>query len=328
MTVATNRVRDGTTVNSVSAVKPWHREMMPGKWAKLGDMEVGLVDFTPAIWEVILRDHNSCNRPVQKNQVEFLGRVLTNEQWIVTGETIIFSNDGVCLNGQHRGMASVKTGIGFTSLVVVGVESAAFKVMDQHSKRNLAHVLGILKYERTSTLAGATNIYANFLKGGNLVTCGKPRPSIDDQLAILAANPGLVDAAEFVSAFEDTKLFGGTTLPTAFLHAVAPVNRPLADRFLTVIINQTIPETTEWSGARQLAKRLMTSLGHRSHKLTRTAVSAFTIKAWNAVLVGDKVNQLKWDKKEKFPELSGWIYEDGKPVAAQAVVCPHFSENK
>lgn len=321
-----------TMKNVPQATLPWNRQLMPGQWHLFPEVgiDVGLVEFTPDIWEKILESHNNSNRPVSDRQVKFLSHVLTSNQWMVTGETIIFSSEQQCLNGQQRGLACKETGIPFKSLVAVGVTPAAFKVMDQHRKRSLGQVLSVEGHTSTNLLAGSLNwIACFFLRGylGQHPGSNRGGLSTDDYLQLLDKHPDLTEWVTHVIAYKSTKLFSGGSLPIAFLYLTSQVNEPLARRMIHVMIHSTIPEAAEWNGVRLLTKQLQDNLASRK-KLPAGDIAALMIKVWNSLLTGKAMKLLQYKVGEECPKITGWVYEDNRPVQAVFTECPHYPEKK
>src|SRR5699024_12136781 len=69
--------------------------------------------------------------------------ILKDGRWAYTSEPIIFSENGNLLNGQHRLVAIIKTGIAAELLVTFKVEGEAFKYMDAGTKRGAMHIFEI-----------------------------------------------------------------------------------------------------------------------------------------------------------------------------------------
>jgi hypothetical protein len=324
------RERSMTTMIKRTGVQesqaPWNRLLMPGRWCLFQEegVDVGMVEFTPDVCGTILENHNANNRPVTDRQVKFLSHVLTSDQWMLTGETIIFSDQQQCLNGQQRCMACKETGIPFKSLVAVGVTPEAFKVMDQHRKRSLGQVLTIEGHTSTNVLAGALNWVASFFERGVMSQSGLKQPlTTEDYLNLLDKHPDLAGFVSQVCSFKYTKIYGGASLPAAFLYLTSRVNEPLALRMFEVIQNSTIPETPEWNMVRLLSQQLTANLTS-NRKLKKTDIAALLIKTWNSLLTGKVGKSLLYRGNEDFPKIVGWVYEDGKPTHAKPTECPHY----
>lgn len=66
-------------------------------------------------------EHNCINRKPNKSRVSQYATDMRNGKWQLNGETIIFDEDGMLKNGQHRLMAVVEADIPVQFLVVRGV---------------------------------------------------------------------------------------------------------------------------------------------------------------------------------------------------------------
>ena len=101
------------------------------------------VDFvTPQMAESYL-SHNTENRKINNGTVRRYYNDIINGKWVLNGEPIVIDRDGVLRNGQHRMMAVVKAGKAIPTVIVEGVDPAAFRSMDTGHLRTPADVLRI-----------------------------------------------------------------------------------------------------------------------------------------------------------------------------------------
>lgn len=98
--------------------------------------------ITPQQASVMLGS-NTHNRNLKTSVVERYMRDMQAGKWMVNGESISISTEGVLLNGQHRLTACVRSGVTFRTMVVRNVSPEAFHTIDQNIPRNHADVLGI-----------------------------------------------------------------------------------------------------------------------------------------------------------------------------------------
>jgi hypothetical protein len=120
----TTRTRTRTSTNG----KVTHRET------------VGIEEIDPETAQRWL-EGNVDNRVLRESRVVKLGGILQRDEWELTGDAIVFDDQDVLLNGQHRLSAIVVTGIPARLLVLRGVPSKAQEVMDQGLSRNLGDQL-------------------------------------------------------------------------------------------------------------------------------------------------------------------------------------------
>lgn len=106
----------------------------------------------------VLLEANTNNRPVSQARVDAIARAMVEGAWLFHGASIQISEQGVILDGQHRLIAVVKTGLQFKFVVVRGVADEAFKVIDCGKSRSVADVLHIDGYTRGTALAASLNL--------------------------------------------------------------------------------------------------------------------------------------------------------------------------
>jgi len=119
--------------------------------------------ITPIIAKQLL-EVNSNNRKISPANVAKIEESLTNEEWQVSGQTIIISESGRLLDGQHRVHAVLNTGISMEHLVCRGVKDEAFKVIDTGKNRSGGDVLsivGVLKGTKISNTIKLLDAYNN-----------------------------------------------------------------------------------------------------------------------------------------------------------------------
>lgn len=93
-----------------------------------------LVDFLLSL--------NTNNRNIRKRHVNWLMETIKNDEFMVTGQPIIVTKDGILIDGQHRLLAIQKLGYKPVDLMLVtGIDPKAQMYLDQHAKRGLRDVL-------------------------------------------------------------------------------------------------------------------------------------------------------------------------------------------
>lgn len=118
------------------------------------DISAELMCITPKIAHDLLKNALP-NRPLSKARVRALIDDLRNGRWRTNGESIIFDSNLQLLDGQHRLMAVVESGISITALVVVGVPPTAMPSIDQGRSKGGADVLHMARLPRAQQLASA-----------------------------------------------------------------------------------------------------------------------------------------------------------------------------
>jgi len=100
------------------------------------------VNMTPAVAAEILKG-NDGNRSVKKNHVDFLADSMAQGEWKLSHQGVAISPTGRLLDGQHRLLAVVKSGVTVPMMVAYNVQEANFAYMDSGITRSNADSLNI-----------------------------------------------------------------------------------------------------------------------------------------------------------------------------------------
>ncbi len=124
-----------------------------------------VLEITPLLAQYVLDNCNTQNRKPNSNHVSRIAVSLVSDQWVMNGESIVFSDQGLLVDGQHRLMACAQTGVAIKSVVVFGVENQ--KSFDTHGQgvvRTARQVLSMNGFSNTTSL-GAACKFALFFRG-------------------------------------------------------------------------------------------------------------------------------------------------------------------
>lgn len=88
-------------------------------------LSVEVEEITPDLATQYL-SHNAKHRDINEKKVAKLASDMDAQNWQLNGKVIIFDSNGRLLNGQHRLSACAMSGRTMTTLVVRGVDPAAF----------------------------------------------------------------------------------------------------------------------------------------------------------------------------------------------------------
>jgi hypothetical protein len=235
------------------------------------------------------------NRPVKNRAVKYYCSQIQRGEWEYTGETIILNKRGEVLDGQHRLIAIVETGITVEVLIVLdvsevngvwkkintGVIRTVSDMLDVPNRANVSATLSLLAREEAGTLHGSARV--------GLKPC--------DAHAVLEAYPETVNA---VSAIVSNRFRSGT-FSYAFVrcsHYDADAARVFFEQLDSGIgCAKTDP-------AYVLRETLLKDAAAIRH-LSPSHILAFVIKAWTAYVEGKPLRFLRWVETEEFPEWPG-----------------------
>jgi hypothetical protein len=161
---------------------------------------------------------NDQNRPKRDHYVIKLANAMLRGEWQTNGDTIRVSNTGRLLDGQHRLSAIIKSGVSLEVVLVTGLSDSAFTTIDRGIARTTGDMMGMAGEKNYNILAAATALMHR------LDVVGDPHhgncayaPTSDQQLAILANNPGLRRSASWSSGSTWCKRYATAGI-SAFCH--------------------------------------------------------------------------------------------------------------
>lgn len=102
--------------------------------------EIKMVDISPEFAADLLQ-RNKNNRNVRERQVEALVEAMKKGEWELSNDAIVVSEGGLLLNGQHRLMAVVKSGITCPFILFTGASDSSFDIMDTPTIRRVSDVI-------------------------------------------------------------------------------------------------------------------------------------------------------------------------------------------
>jgi hypothetical protein len=265
-------------------------------------MKTEVRTITPKIASEMLK-RNVGNRRLSEMHVSDLANQMKKGNWMFDGQPIRTTVNGAILDGQHRLNAVVKSGLEQKFLIISGINTEAFKVMDTGRVRNAGDVLGIKGYENPGNIAAVVRKILTHNDGIN----GRARTDIKisntDVLKFVEDTPGIVDICK-----SSTKYYRG-------FNKVLPVSDIGAYRY---IFNQKSITCSKdfWSGVcfglgledgspLKVLRDMLTRDKMSKSSLSARHKKALIFKAWNAFRLDKKIKVLRWriNEGEKFPEL-------------------------
>lgn len=242
-------------------------------------------------------ERNRNNRAVKAGNVRRIQGALTDGVWKLNGETLKFDTDSNLIDGQHRLLAVVQSGLNLQTYVVRGLPPAVAPSLDQLTPRSVSDNLAMSGEKNPHEVAAVTKaVWCHEEKFA--YRSRKPRP--DQAIATLAANPGIRDAVVFVR-----KLRQSIMNPTDAMFMVYLTRQTfganVADPFwVSVLTGESI---TKGMPAFALHQRLFKSRISAA-KLPPMHQAALCVKAFRMHLAGKRCRHVRWcPDTEAFPLL-------------------------
>lgn len=121
-------------------------------------METQVQTVTPEIASFFLQK-NIGNRDYRKSWVTHLSNSIKNGEWLTTHQGIAFDKDGNLIDGQHRLLAIIESGLSVRINVSYDVPANAFTCIDVGVKRNLSDITKFNK--KTAEVCSFMNRFLN-----------------------------------------------------------------------------------------------------------------------------------------------------------------------
>jgi len=244
----------------------------------------GRIEVTPALALQWLRRNRANRRPIYRH-IDFLMGQLRRGLWRFNGQSILFSDKGDLLDGQHRLAAIVATGIAAPAYVILGIDPAAFATIDSGRGRDAADALSIHGVGYSTHVAVAIRTALGVEVGGLNVRFLSKQP-VETMLRFAEEHPRLVERAQH---YAKQRLSSGESVP--MLRLISPgvagfldwrlheADAALAAEFMRGLIEGTGLET----GSPILAVRnALETRKQEKRIMAQQSVLHLCIRGWNA----------------------------------------------
>jgi hypothetical protein len=257
-------------------------------------MKISNETITPDIARQMLAA-NGGNRSVSESNVKKIVRSMLAGEFVFNGDAIRIDADGELLDGQHRLIACVESGVSFQSIVIRGLDRSVFRTIDQGRIRTAANVLSCVKEVNCTALAATLKLIDCYEKG-----------TIDSGRRTMQDNYKIIDLLEKYPRARDSVAVVGKRLRGLISESGASAchflfaSRDLVAADLMIEQLHTGRGMEDGSPVFLLRERLLANLTNRS-KLPDIHKIALMIKAWNSLRDGKAIKQLKFCDGESFP---------------------------
>jgi hypothetical protein len=262
-------------------------------------MNVRLVTITPDMAMEMLKN-NPRNRTVHRMHLESMCNELRAGRWKFNGDTIRVGIDGTLIDGQHRLLAVIATGIAITTLLVTELDPDVFDTIDSGARRSGADTLCVAGEKNGRNLAAALVVADNLLTG-KLDFSRVIKVSNAEILDMLARHPEIRNSVHWGNAFAR---LAPPSIVIALHYIVSIRAKDKADEFFTCVAKG---ENLGFSNPAYLLRQRLIDNATAKGKLTRRYMAALFIKAWNSWRTGGQIKFLRFresgDSPETFPEI-------------------------
>lgn len=243
--------------------------------------------------------HNRSAR--EPNVARFAADMLAGD-WPVSTGAIGFNTRGELIDGQHRCMACVISGVPFVTIVVRNLPDSAMDVIDTGAKRKLADVLTIRGEAHAAPLGAALPVCVVWDDGDEGLRRINDRPSHSACLTWLDEHPEIRADVADVEPLRRPPIFLTPRIMAPFsFRARQTAPDDLAAFLHGLLTGANLAEHDPILHLRRWAARIHSE----SAEVTVYQRMAMVIKAFNAWRNGDELTSLQFRTGERFPQIGG-----------------------
>lgn len=263
-----------------------------------GQVTHSIVVVTPEMAKRWLAEHNTHNRPISETRVAQYIADMESGRWTFNGETIQFDKHGVLLNGQHRLMAIIATGIAQTFLIVRGLDRSSQITMDQGTRRNPKDQLQIAGIVTDNTVAAAIRTYLLWRTGRLFGDQVRNKITTSEVVEWAIGNPDLVDLLRDLTTagVRRAKCNPSTALAIALRFAL--IDEAECLQFFGRLIS-----AEGMKGSILALHRRLSNARENDVRLTTRDTIGYFVTAWNAWREGRSMTKLQK------PRGGSWTFE-------------------
>jgi len=156
-----------------------------------------VVTLTPVLASLLL-GRNTNNRNIMRMNGEAIRNDILAGRWMFNGESIVISDTGILLDGQHRCDAVTQTGMSIPVSLVFGAEEEARFTIDIGSPKSAANFLHMKGYKDCNNMAAAIALVIQYQKSGDIPK-GYSRPTKTEIVQSVGELKGIQASIDFVS---------------------------------------------------------------------------------------------------------------------------------
>lgn len=263
------------------------------------DLEIQVISISSKQAAQWLESYRGPNRRISEQQVLKFQSDMENGRWHFEAAPIKISSTGHLLDGQHRltALANTLPEMEVEFLVVRGLDDDAQLYMDQGQVRTVGQQLGLRGV--SGDLASVGKLYLDWTRKRLFRSTTRgctTKPEVTEW--VLSHQ----DMLSVLSEVHYRKVDAPSSVVGAFVLATMQINPVRARRFIQKLADGT--ELHEGDPILALDRRLR-NIRRSGVRVSAREYLAYFIKAWNAWVMGDRLQKLQLSQlhEDNFPEL-------------------------
>lgn len=259
--------------------------------------------ITPDIAREYL-NRNTSNRCVTQSMVNFYAREMQCGRWQFNGDSIRFDSNGNLIDGQHRLLAIIKSGVSLDMLVISGLDSKSFLTIDQGKKRSVGDCFSISGIRQYTLVSGIVRGKMMLEKSRSISSASGGDRNARASSSQLILEEYQAHALEYSNiacfannAYKAMRIITPAEIGGYYAHLMLTLGwaQEVIEDFLSQITGFTNPTHPT---LQLLNKRLICSRTTNAIKITSAYRQQLIIKCWNNFVSGGKpFKTLKWNEE-------------------------------
>lgn len=264
-------------------------------------------NISPELAAKYLATNSDHQRNVTHSHVVHLSQQMEKGQWQMNGESIIFDDQGRLIDGQHRLLAIIMSGMTLIFLVVRGVASNSFHSIDRGKIRSNGNIFAIDGVPNYNIVASATAGVINYRRAivGKSGKAGSLnswiRASTEDMIQEYRNHPDTYQFAARISMNCRKKLPPAVTSTVAALSVIdAGHNTEFVAHFWSLV--ESGIGLSEKDPILHFRNRIESNSASKS-KMGNSMLITLAIKAWNLYSKSKSCGVIRLIDGEPCPEI-------------------------
>jgi hypothetical protein len=285
----------------MTAIMDAHRGINHSGGEIPANLDIRVMSISSVQAAQMLELHKGPNRRTSDNQVLKFQADMENGRWHFEGAPIKLSKTGKLLDGKHRltALANTVPEMEISFVVITGLDDDAQMYMDIGQIRTVGQQLGLRGISNGVLYGAVAKLYLEWTRGRLFRASNRGSTSKSEQTEWVISHQDILTR---LSETGFQQVDAPPSVVGAFTLAILQISPARANKFISRLV----------SGASLAEGDPILALDRRLRNIRRSGVRvsqreylAYFIKAWNAWVMGDRLQKLQLSSltEDNFPEL-------------------------
>jgi hypothetical protein len=256
-----------------------------------------VANLTPEIAQALL-DRNPDNRNIRQEKVAQIASDIRAGRFMLNGESLVVSDEGLTNDGQHRCVGVVITGISIETVFVFGVSRESRVTLDSGAARTAADYVGMEGIPYAKGSATLSKLLLAYERNGGRAFTGAAKISRLEILEKIRETPAITSSAAFAAVEHKHVKSWAPSSVISVCHFLLTDKDPVQGDFYMRQITRGLNLASD-DPAYAVRARLL-NIDVKGDKEKKTQV---ILRGWNAFRKGEKRSIIKLMPGSDFPTL-------------------------